>query len=568
MQNFKVIKTKYYKYVNDVISGKILACQWVKLACQRFLNDLENNKFYFSLPAASHVIEFFTHLKHIKGEWAGNPIILEPWEEFIVANLFGWKLSEDKNSPRRFRTAFISVGRKNGKSSLLSGLGLYLLFADGEAGAEVYSAATTREQARLIFDISKEMVRKSDLKDYISIYQYTLAVEDTASKFCPLSSDYNSLDGLNISASLIDELHAHKTRDLYDVLLTATAARRQPLTISITTAGYDRHSICWEQNSHTEKVLDRRYEDDTHFGIIYTLDEKDNWEDSSLWIKANPNLNISVKLDDLQGKGKNAKEIPAQLNAFLRKHLNMWTESITRWIDADKWDACADDYTEESLSGRLCYAGLDLSTSIDISALVLLFPPIEKNEKYKILCRFWIPSDNIEARVRKDKVPYDVWTRQNYITRTPGNVIDYSYILKQIDDDGKKYDLREIAFDRWGSTKIMNDLQSMGFEEKTVKHAQRHLIDFGQGFASMSAPTKELEKLILSKQISHNNNPVLTWMISNVSIKQDPAGNVKPDKATSTGRIDGVVSLIMATDRALRNTTIGSIYEEREIMVI
>ena len=564
----KISKTKYYKYAQDVLSGKVLACKWVKLACQRFLDDLKNDKFYFSTPDANHIIDFFTFLRHIKGQWAGNPIILEPWEEFIVANLFGFKLGKAKNAHRRFRTAFISVGRKNGKSSLLSGIGLYCVWADGEAGAEVYSAATTREQARLIFDIAKEMVRKSDLKNYISIFQYTLVIESTASKFAPLSSDYNSLDGLNISAALVDELHAHKNRGLYDILLTATAARRQPLTISITTAGYDKHSICWEQNRHTEKVLERRYEDDTHFGIVYTLDEKDNWEDSNLWIKANPNLNISVKLDDLQGKGKNAKETPAQLNAFLRKHLNLWTESVTRWISSDKWDVCSLDYTETNLKGRLCYAGLDLSTTTDISALVLLFPPIEEDEKYKILCRFWIPADNIQDRVRKDKVPYDVWARQKYIVTTPGNVIDYSYILKQIDDDAKQFDLREIAFDRWGSTKIMNDLQNMGFEEETVKHAQRHLIDFGQGFASMSAPTKELEKLILSKNIAHNNNPVLTWMISNVAIKQDPAGNVKPDKGASTYRIDGVVALIMAVDRSSRNTNLNSVYDEREMVIL
>ena len=564
-------KYSYKLYAQQILSDKIPACNYVKLACRRFLDDLKSGGkrgLYFDSATADRVIDFFSHLSHIKGEWAGRPILLEPWEQFIIANLFGWKKGKGINAPRRFRTAYISVGRKNGKSSLLAGLGLYFLIADKESGAEIYSAATTRDQAKLIFDLSKEMVRKSDIKKYVTVFKNNLSYERNVSKFEPLSSDFNSLDGLNIHAALIDELHAHKTRDLYDVLLTATSARRQPMLISITTAGYDKHSICWEQQLHTEKVLEQRYEDDTHFGIIYMLDKDESWEDEKNYIKANPNLNISVKLDDLQTKAKNAKETPAQLNAFLRKHMNIWTESVTRWISSDKWDACAFIFDDKELNGRLCYAGLDLSTSIDISALVLVFPPQSESEKYKILCRFWIPEENMHDRVRKDKVPYDVWVRQGYIKATPGNVIDYSFILKQIDDDAKKYNMSKLAFDRWGSTKIMQDLQNMGFEDEKVGHAQRHLIDWGQGFASMSAPTKEIEKMILAKELAHNNNPVLNWMISNVALKTDPAGNIKPDKSVSTDRIDGVVALIMAMGCATKYAENKSIYEEREMVVL
>lgn len=559
---------KYLKYAKDIINGKILSCKLVKLACQRFLNDLDNCKklrIYFDKKEAERVIKFYNFLPHIKGEFAGKPLLLEPWEQFIIANLFGWK--REDTGKRRFRNAFISIGRKNGKSSLIAGIGLYMLFADNEAGAEIYSAATTRDQAKIVFDIAKHMVQRSKLKKYITHFKTNLNIEETASKFEPLSSDYNTLDGLNPHAALIDELHAQK-RDLYDVLTTAIGARSQPLIVSITTAGYDRHSICYEQELYTEKILEGIIQDDSHFGIIYTLDNPEEWEDEKNWIKANPNIGISVDIEDLRSKAKKAKEVPTQLNAFLRKNMNIWTESHTRWISTEKWDACGGQIDRENLKGGLCYGGLDLSTTTDISALVLVFPPIEEKEKYKILCRFWIPSDNMHERVRRDKVPYDVWARQGYIKPTLGNIIDYSFILAQIQQDMKDYDFKELAFDRWGSQKIMTDLQNLGFEEENIKYGQRHLIDFGQGFASMNSPTKELEKMILSKEICHGDNPVLKWMMSNVAIKMDAAGNIKCDKAESTDRIDGIVALIMAIDRATRNKNKQSVYEEREILVI
>lgn len=560
----------YLNYTNQIISSKIIACKLVKLACQRFLNDLEKGKergIYFDKKEADRVIDFYKFIPHIKGDFAGKSLLLEPWEQFIIANLFGWK--RKNTGKRRFRNAFISVGRKNGKSSLIAGIGLYMLFADNEAGAEIYSAATTRDQAKIVFDIAKHMVQRSKLKKYITHFKTNLNIEYTASKFEPLSSDYNTLDGLNPHAALIDELHAHKTKDLYDILTTAIGARSQPMVISITTAGYDRHSVCYEQELYTEKVLEGIIKDDTHFGIIYTLDNPEEWENEKNWIKANPNLGISVDFEDLRSKAKKAKEVPTQLNAFLRKHMNIWTESHTRWITTEKWDACGGSAIDiEKLKGRRCYGGLDLSTTTDLSALVLIFPPIEENEKYQVLCRFWIPSDNMHERVRRDKVPYDVWANQGYIKPTPGNIIDYGFILAQIQQDTKDYDFRELAFDRWGSQKIIIDLQNLGFEDESAKHFQHYLIDFGQGFASMNSPTKELEKMVLSQEICHGDNPVLKWMISNIAIKMDAAGNIKPDKSESTDRIDGVVALIMAVDRAIRDKTGQSVYEEREIMVI
>lgn len=548
------IKDKLLDYCQKVLNDEILSCKWVKLACKRFINDFENPKIHFDEKVAQDVIDFFKLTPHVKGEWAGQPIILELWQQFIIANIFGWK---KQDGTRRFRTVYLECARKNSKSTMLAVMGLYLMRFDNEPGSEVFSAATTRDQAKVVWDIAQRMVKTSQLRRYITPFKNNLHCEDTGSKFEPLSSDYNSLDGLNIHAGLIDELHAHKTNDLYQVIDTATGSRRQPLIIAITTAGYDRHSVCWNQHAYTEKVLENVINDDTFFGMVYTLDTEDDWEDETCWIKANPNLNISVKLDDLKRKAKKAKEMPSELNSFLRKHMNLWTESVTRWISTDKWNACNFPINENELIGMPCYAGLDLSSTTDITAFVLVFPP-DMDDKYKILCRFFIPSENMRERVRRDRVPYDVWVRQGYIYTTPGNVIDYSFVLHQINEDAQKFDLREIAFDRWGATKIVQDLQELGFERpQDNKHAARNVIDFGQGFASMNSPTKELEKMILSQEIAHGGNPVLKWMASNVVVKIDPAGNLKPDKGQSTEKIDGIVSLIMAIDRAVRHQEDG-----------
>jgi phage terminase large subunit-like protein len=555
-------------YANNVLSGEIIACKWVKLACKRFLDDLENGEergIYFDEVEADRVLNFFGLLKCTKGEWFNKPIELGDWQVFVLVNVFGWK---KEDGTRRFRTVYEEIARKNGKTEKLGGIGLYLFAADREPGAEVYTVATKLDQAKIMHKAATMMVRlSSQLRERISIFKNNLNIEADGSKFEPLGSDSKTQDGLNISGGLVDELHAHKTRDMWDVIDTATGARRQPMIYAITTAGFDRQSVCWEQHEYTEKVLEGLIDDDSHFGIIFTLDEDDDWMDESVWIKANPNLHVSVKIEDMRAKARKAKEMPTQQNSFLRLHMNVWTESVTRWISADKWEACKGDFKEESLIGRPCYGGLDLSTTTDLSSLVLVFPPTIEGGSYDILCRFWIPKENMSERVRRDRVPYDVWASQDFICPTPGNVIDYSYILKQIDDDAKQFDLREIAFDRWGATKVIQDLQDMGFEDKSVKHAPRHLIDFGQGFASMSAPTKEFEKMVLSKELRHNGNPVLAWNISNTVIKQDPSDNYKPDKSQSTERIDGTVASIMALSRALQDDG-GSVYDDRGIISI
>ena len=553
-------------YIEDVLRGHIPAGHWVKRACQRHLDDLEQGEergLWFDPAAAQLVIDFFGLLRHSKGEWAGQIIRLEPWQQFVLWTLFGWKREDPDTGQavRRFRTSYLEVARKNGKSTLGAGLGNYLLVADGEPGAEVYSAAVKRDQARITHSEATRMVKASPaLRKRITIFRDNLHIQNTASKYEPLSSDYNSLDGLNIHGAIVDELHAHRTRGLWDVLDTSTGSRRQPLMFAITTAGYNRQTICWELHEYTQKIVDGVVEDDSFFGAIYALDEDDDWEDEGLWLKANPNLGVSKKWDDMRRKAARAREMPSALNTFLRRELDFWTQAETRWVPLDHWQACGQHVDESGLRGRTCYGGLDLSTNTDLSALVLVFPPPTEEDRYQVLCRFWIPEENVLERVRHDRVPYDAWLRQGYLEATPGNVIDYAWILARIDEDMQQYDLREIAFDRWGATKIQTDLMELGGEE--------FMVQFGQGYVSMSPPMKELEKLILGHRLAHGNHPVLTWMAHNLVALQDPAGNIKPDKAKSLERIDGMVALIMALDRAIRHESAGSVYEERGLLTI
>jgi phage terminase large subunit-like protein len=547
------------QYVHDVLAGGVPACRWVKLACERYNHDLETGEgrgLYFDAQAATMAIAFFSLLKHSKGEWAGRPMILEPWQQFILWNLFGWKRTAD--GLRRFRTSYLEVARKNGKTTLAAGIGLFLLLADGEPGAEIYSAATKRDQARLSHGEATRMAKASpQVRREVRIFKDNIHIPDTASKFEPLGADADTMDGLNVHGAIVDEVHAHKNRDVWDLLETATGSRRQPLMFAITTAGFDRQSLCYQQHEYTQKILDGIVEDDSWFGMIFTIDEGDDWDDERVWIKANPNLNVSKKVNDLRLMAKRAREMPSQLNAFLRLHLDVWTQAETKWMNLDHWDACGIAVNADGLRGRKCYGGLDLSSTIDITALLWVFPPEVDGELYQVLCRFYIPEDAMHERSRRDRVPYDVWVRQGFVTATPGNVIDYEYIMAQVDEDMQTFDVQEIAFDRWGASRIQTQLMELGGEELLVK--------FGQGFASMSPPMKELETLILGHKLAHGNNPVLNWMADNLVARTDPAGNIKPDKEKSAEKIDGVVALIMALDRALRHQEHKSVYEERGI---
>jgi phage terminase large subunit-like protein len=403
-------------YARAVTDGQVLANRLVRLACERHLEDLGSGAsrgLCFDHQAAQHAIQFFGFLRHSKGEWAGQTFALAPWQAFVVGSLFGWQRADGL---RRFRTAYCAVPRKNGKSTLSAGIALYLLVADGEQGAEIYSAATTRDQARIVFDEAKRMVGSSPaLKRRVQVLINNLNVAASASRFMPLSSDASSMDGLNVHGAIIDELHAHKTRHVVDVLDTATGARRQPLLFEITTAGYDRHSICFEHHDYAIKLLEGTLQDDSWFAFIAAADEDDDWTDRRVWRKANPGFGLSVKEDDLARKAEKAIALPGAQNAFRRMHLNEWTEQAERWIDLAAWDACNRPVNLEGLRGLPCFGGLDLSTTTDVTALAWVFPPDDHGGLWCVLSRYFVPEENLRKRAERDRVPYDLWTRQGFI---------------------------------------------------------------------------------------------------------------------------------------------------------
>lgn len=535
------------EYAEKILAGEIIAGKWVKAACERHLADLTKGRLrgiWFDDAAAEHAIDFFKFLRHSKGEWAGRVFELELWNKFIVGSLFGWKRGDGL---RRYRIGYIEVGRKNGKSTLAAGIGLYLFVADNEPGAEVYTAATKRDQARIVHGEAVRMVKKSpQLRDRIGIFKDNLHIESTGSKYEPLGADADTMDGLNPHGVIIDELHAHKTREVWDVLDTATSARRQPLILAITTAGTDQLSICYEQHDHAKRMLSGTIEDDTLFAYIASMDEDDDWRDEAIWPKANPNLNVSVKLDDLRRKAQKAEQVPSALNAFLRLHGNVWTQQETKWLTLETWDRCGGLIVPEKLEGRRCYGGLDLSATTDLTAFVLVFVPLG-DEPVPVLPFFWLPEKCITGKVDRpmNVDQYRLWHKQGLLKVTPGEAVDYGFVEEAIKKLGKSYNILEIAHDRWGATDISKRLEREGFL----------MVPFGQGFGSMNAPTVELQAMCLSGRLNHGGNPILRWMADCMSVRQDPAGNVKPvkpDRGKSKARIDGMVALIMALDRMLR----------------
>lgn len=547
-------------YAEAVTSGKIIAGKAVRTACKRHLDDMQHaheRGLKFDYSKAERVFKFFEEfLVLAEGEHAGKKFTLESFQKFILGSLFGWFGADGF---RRFRTAYIEIGKGNGKSPLAAGIGLYGLLADGEASAEIYSAAVTRDQAKILFRDAEKMVEASPyLSTRTDKTVNNIANMQSGSFFRPVSSEGRGLDGKRVHIALIDEIHEHPSAVVVDKIRAGTKGRRNPLIFEITNSGYDRNSVCWQHHDYSVKVIDGTLPNDSWFAYVCQLDEGDDWTDEKVWIKANPNLDVSITRKYLREQVAEALGMPSKQNIVKRLNMCVWTEQCQRWLDMDKWDACAEKITESHLLGRPCYAGLDLASTIDIAALELVFPG-DDGEPSDVISRFWVPSDGIAKRALKDRVPYDFWERQGLIKATEGDVIDYDQIREDIRELGERFNIREIAYDRWGATQIATQLEGDGFT----------MVAFGQGFASMSAPTKELEKLVLGRQIAHGGHPVLRWMASNVAIRQDPAGNVKPDKARSTEKIDGIVALIMAIDRATRHSgSSESIYEKEGVMVL
>lgn len=537
-------------------------CQLVQLARDRHRRDLGLQRrpsfpWRFDEARAGRVVEFIERFcRHWKTRrWAGRPLRLEDWQiRDVIHPVFGWVGKED--GLRRYREAYVEVPRKNGKTTMAAGVGLYLTVADGEPGAEVYAGATKKDQAKIVHKDATEMVKRGPLKRHVGIRANNLHVPATGSRFEALGADSDTLDGLNASGLILDELHAQKDRGVYDVLKTAMQARDQPLAFDITTAGvYRPGTIGVELHELALKVLQGVIEDDRFFAFVTTIDEGDDWQDPVAWRKANPNLGISVSESGLAELCDRARSTPSFLNVFLRRSLDVWTGQVDRWLPLEVWDESAGIVAEEELVRRPCFAGLDLSSTTDLSALVLLFPQPEGTQP--VLCRFWVPADNAFERAKRDRVPYDAWAKAGLITATAGNVIDYSAIRLELKALRERFDIREIAYDPWNATQLATQLA----EEDGLP-----MIPFRQGYASMSPASKETERMVMGRRLAHAGHPVLRWNVANAAIAEDPAGNIKPDKKRSSERIDGLVALIMAVGRASVHGKTGSIYETRGIL--
>lgn len=555
-------------YIDDVLNNRIVVCDYVKKAVQRHVDDLtrqntEEFPYYFDPEAAKRKIDFTQNLRHHKGVWAKQKLKLklEPWQQFTDWVLYGWKRTGV--GVRRFNKAYIEVARKNGKTATAAAAANYAFFADGEEGAEIYCVATKKAQAELAWEAVRDQILKHTyLKTKVQIYKQKSRIlkKGTNSYVALLGRDSNTEDGLNPSFGLIDEYHAHKTAEMLNVVEDGMGARDQPMIYIITTAGLDKNCPCYEEERKmVEGILNKTIDPplESVFGIIFTLDEGDDWTDERLWIKANPNLGISVDQQKLREQFYQALASPQKQNDIKTKRFNIWTQVASRWILAEAWEACGGEIPD--LTGRECYGGLDLSTTTDISAWVLCFPPIDLEKKFTFLYRFFLPDDNILDRQRRDKVPYILWRDRGFVTTTLGNVINYDFIEAQIKKDAEMYNLRETAYDPYNSTEIINHLTDEGF----------NMVPFRQGFLSMNAPSKDFEKRILGRELNNGDNPVMKWMVSCTEIATDPAGNIKPikpDRQKTGKRIDGVIGSIMSLDRAVQSTKMVSAYENRGVL--
>lgn len=513
----------------------------------------------YSKSHADYAVNFIECLSHTKGTWAGKPFKLLPWQEQIIRDLFG---VIKPNGYRQFNTAYIEIPKKMGKSELAAAVALLLCCGDNEERAEVYGCAADRQQATIVFDVAADMVRMCpalNRRVKILASQKRIIFQPTNSFYQVLSAEAYSKHGFNIHGVVFDELHTQPNRKLFDVMTKGSGdARTQPLYFLITTAGTDKHSICYETHQKAKDILEGRKIDPTFYPVIYGADEEDDWTDPKVWKKANPSLGVTVGIDKVKAACESAKQNPGEENSFRQLRLNQWVKQAIRWMPMEKWDACSFAVNENDLEGRVCYGGLDLSSTTDITAFVLVFPPTDEDDKFCIMPYFWIPEDTLDLRVKRDHVPYDVWQRQGYIHTTEGNVVHYGFIEKFIEELGEKYNIREIAFDRWGAVQMVQNLENMGFT----------VVPFGQGFKDMSPPTKELMKLTLEQKLAHGGNPVLRWMMDNIFIRTDPAGNIKADKEKSTEKIDGAIATIMGLDRAIRcgNQNTESVYDSRGIL--
>lgn len=506
------------------------------------------------MDPAEKVLKFIKNLRHVKAPYYGERFIPEPWQEAYLRQLYG---TVDERGRRQYRQSLLFIPRKSGKTTLAAALGLYHTFAAGEKGGEVYCAAGSRDQAALVFNTARDMLRQNPvLMERAKVIDSRKNISNvlTGTFFRALAADAHTAYGLNASVIICDELGFWRDRQLYDALVTSTGARVDPLILVITTAGMDHHGIGHEVYDYAKKVQDGVVVDKTFLPCLFEAGPEDPWDDPATWARANPALGTFRNRDELAALCQRAVEVPALESAFRRLYLNQWVSAETSWISLDKWDEC-DLSTSRQLTDRPAWGGLDLSSTTDLSSFTLVFPDDNDPPAYDVLSWSWIPEERIHTN--RDRVPYDAWQRQEYLETTPGNVVDYRHIKHKILELASLYDIQEIGFDRWNSSQLVTELLDEGAP----------MVEVGMGYASLSTPTKWLEELILARRLRHGGNPVLRWAASNVTIEMDPAGNIKPSKAKSMQRIDPIVSLVLALSRAQYKQG-GSVYDKKQMLIL
>ena len=522
---------------------------------------------YYDKRRADFAVEFITDpgmLTHTVAEWAGVPFKPMPWQEQIIRDIFG--IVDKETGYRQFKTAYIEISKKNGKSELAAAIALYLLFADGEPGAEVYSCAADVNQASIVFNTAQEMVKNSEHLYPISKLipsKKRIVFPKMNSFYRVLSSETKAKQGFNVSGLIFDELWAQQNRELFDTMTKFTGdARRQPLYFLITTAGRDRNSICYEMHQKSKDILEGAKVDPSFYPVVFGMAEGDDWRDPAVWRKCNPSIGVTLDFEDVQAAYEQARQYAADELHFRQFRLNEWCNATVRWMRMDKWDECGEDFDISDYEGRDCYCGLDLATTTDLTAFVMVFPPAGEDMRYTVLPYFWLPENVIDYRTRRDHVPYVVWQKMGVFHTTEGDVVDYDFVTAFIKDLSERFRIREIAYDRYGAEKMRRDLEELGAEQGF------ETIPFGQGFLSMSPPSKDLFQFVLEGKIRHNKHPVLDWNMRNVVIDRNAADDIKPNKKKSTEKIDGVVALLMGLARAMMEVDNTSVYDQRGVLFI
>jgi len=550
---------RYHQYADQVLSGAVTACKWVKLAAKRFVDDIVRSEgdefpYFFDETEAQLAVDFFPmFLRHHQGDLTGEPLFPEPWEQFIIANIFGWKRKAD--NLRRFRKSYVSVARKNGKSAIAGGIGIKGLLLDGEGGPRIVCAATKRAQARIVWDSvaatleqNQELMREFGINISKSLNTTRISLSTGLADFIPLGKDSKTEDGHNVHMGIIDEYHEHPDDKMAEVIRTAMGSRSQPLLFIITTAGFDIKSPAYQEERYLQNILEGSATDDSYFGLIYTLDEGDDWRDPRVWIKSNPNLGVGKHIEQIQNMIVEAEHKPTTELQVKTKELNVWTQALSTWLDFQTWKRCnSGTINEEELAGRPCFAALDTSMHRDHTVVTYAFPPQMVGERWQYVHRAWVPGDNLSEQGAKDKALYLDWLAEGYIRHDidDGGTIDRTAVEGQIREDLERFDVRELSYDRFGDGQpIALSLEQSGLP----------VVMFPQSAKEFTAPTNEFERLVLSAQMEHGSNPIMDYYVRSAHIYVGPNDTRKPVKhkqGDDTSRIDGVITSIMATWRAL-----------------